>query len=79
MSPAKPAANLPAVPPANPACLGRAPLVDNPGERAERKHAGVEHRPLAEREAPIARIEPKGRFNTGKVRNQKTVETRATL
>jgi hypothetical protein len=46
---------------------------------AERKHAGVEHRPVVEREAPIAWIAPKGTLKIGKVRNQKTVETRATI
>jgi mannose-6-phosphate isomerase-like protein (cupin superfamily) len=40
---------------------------------------GVEHCPVAQEEAHIVLIEPKGTLNTGNVRNAKTVETLATI
>jgi hypothetical protein len=40
---------------------------------------GVEHGPVAEQEAHIGWIEPKGAWNTGNVRNEKTLETLATI
>jgi len=35
---------------------------------------GVEHRPVAEREAQVLLFEPKSTLNTGNVRNERTVE-----
>ena len=35
---------------------------------------GVEHKPVAEQEAHILLLEPKGTLNTGNVRDEKTVE-----
>ncbi len=36
--------------------------------------AGVEHRPVAEQEAWVMLLEPKGTSNTGNVHNERTVE-----
>ena len=36
--------------------------------------AGVEHRPVAEQEAWVMLLEPKGTSNTGNVKNERTVE-----
>lgn len=36
---------------------------------------GVEHKPVAEKEAHVLLFEPKGTLNTGNVRDAKTVET----
>jgi hypothetical protein len=45
----------------------------NPGEVLHRAK-GIEHCRVAEKEPHVVLIEPKSTLNTGKVRNQKTVE-----
>jgi mannose-6-phosphate isomerase-like protein (cupin superfamily) len=40
---------------------------------------GGEHCPVAEQEAHMLLIEPKGAWNTGNVRNEKTLQTLATI